>query len=155
MKECLFSLAAAVGTPLHLDMATINKTRPSCVRVKVQVDLLAELPKRVHMGIEDEITGAIRTEWVRIQYDYIPKYCMECKLQGQNKEECWILHPELLEETVKDKQTTKNTEENKGKDKQSLMILASGKVVGNVGEQLKKVKDNRVKAINKQTEVEE
>lgn len=29
------SIASAVGRPLHLDLATINKTRPSCARVKV------------------------------------------------------------------------------------------------------------------------
>lgn len=46
VKECLFSLANRVGKPLHLDMATINKTRPSCARVKVLVNLLAELPKK-------------------------------------------------------------------------------------------------------------
>lgn len=46
VKECLFSLASAVGKPLHLDMATINKTRPSCVRVKILVDLLADCLKR-------------------------------------------------------------------------------------------------------------
>ncbi|WMV42323.1 hypothetical protein MTR67_035708 [Solanum verrucosum] len=36
VKEALFSIATAVGKPLHLDMTTINKTRPSCARVKVQ-----------------------------------------------------------------------------------------------------------------------
>lgn len=30
VKECLFSLAYAVGKPMHLDLATINRTRPSC-----------------------------------------------------------------------------------------------------------------------------
>ncbi|KAG5615463.1 hypothetical protein H5410_015287 [Solanum commersonii] len=40
VKEPLFSLATAVRKPLHLDMAIINKTRPNCARVKVQVDLL-------------------------------------------------------------------------------------------------------------------
>ena len=44
VKESLFTMASAVGKPLQLDLATINKTRPSCARVKVQVDLLAELP---------------------------------------------------------------------------------------------------------------
>lgn len=155
VKVCLFSLAAAVGTPFHLDMATINKTRPSCARVKVQIDLLAKLPKRVRMDIEDEVIGATRTEWVGIQYDYIPKYCKECKLQGHNEEACWRLHSELLEETEKDNQTRKNKDENKGKDKQPLMILTSGKVVGNVREQWKEIKDNRVKTINKQNEVQE
>lgn len=42
-NESLFSLALAVGTPLHLDQATINKTRPSCARVKVLVDLRSDL----------------------------------------------------------------------------------------------------------------
>ncbi|KAG5595917.1 hypothetical protein H5410_037149 [Solanum commersonii] len=38
-KNCLFSLASAVGRPVQLDLATINRTRPSCARVKVLVDL--------------------------------------------------------------------------------------------------------------------
>lgn len=40
VNECLFSLASAVGKPLNFDMATINKTRPSCARLKVLIDLL-------------------------------------------------------------------------------------------------------------------
>ncbi|KAH0712323.1 hypothetical protein KY289_008282 [Solanum tuberosum] len=39
-KETVFSLAVAVGKPLQVDMATSNKTRPSCARSKVEVDLL-------------------------------------------------------------------------------------------------------------------
>ncbi|XP_019238340.1 PREDICTED: uncharacterized protein LOC109218433 [Nicotiana attenuata] len=104
LKECLFSLASAVGTPLHLGLATINKARPSCERVMVQVDLLEELPKRVQMDIEDEVNGTVRTEWVKIQYDYIPKYCKECKLQGHDEESCWRLHPELFVEYDREKQ---------------------------------------------------
>ncbi|WMV14215.1 hypothetical protein MTR67_007600 [Solanum verrucosum] len=44
-NEVVFSLAAAVGKPLQVDMATRNQTRPSCARVKVEVDLLREFPK--------------------------------------------------------------------------------------------------------------
>lgn len=58
VKESLFSLAAAVGKPLQLDMASINKTRPSCAKVKMLIDLLAKLPK----------------------------YCNTCKLQGHHEE---------------------------------------------------------------------
>lgn len=58
----VISLASAIGNPLNLDMATINKTRPSCARVKVQVDMLANLPKIIRMDIKDEVTGSIRTE---------------------------------------------------------------------------------------------
>ncbi|KAH0665657.1 hypothetical protein KY285_026863 [Solanum tuberosum] len=49
VKEVLFSLASVVGKPLQLDLATINKTRPSCARVKVQLDLLTEKPEFVQM----------------------------------------------------------------------------------------------------------
>ncbi|KAG5599356.1 hypothetical protein H5410_030726 [Solanum commersonii] len=38
VKECLFSIDAAVGKPIQLDQVTIKKTRPSCARVKVLVD---------------------------------------------------------------------------------------------------------------------
>lgn len=70
-------------------MTTVNNTRPSCARVKVRVDLLDELPKKVRMDIENEATGKVRTKWLKIQYDYLPKYCKSCKLQGHDYFECW------------------------------------------------------------------
>lgn len=66
VKESLFSLATVVGTPIHLYMATINKTRSSCAKVKVLVDLTANLPEHVRIDIKDKQTGAIRTEKVKI-----------------------------------------------------------------------------------------
>lgn len=69
VNEYSFSLASSIGKPLHLDMATVNKTRPSYARMKVLVDQLADLPKKVCMDIENELTGEIRTEWVNIRYD--------------------------------------------------------------------------------------
>lgn len=59
VKECLFSLASVVGKPLHFDMATINKTRPRCARVKVLVDLLADLPKKLEWILR------MMNQWVR------------------------------------------------------------------------------------------
>ncbi|KAG5616346.1 hypothetical protein H5410_016170 [Solanum commersonii] len=60
VKECLFSLAAAVGKPIQIDQATVNKSRPSCAHVKVLVDLEKNFPKVVQMNIENEATGEIR-----------------------------------------------------------------------------------------------
>ncbi|KAH0705742.1 hypothetical protein KY285_010277 [Solanum tuberosum] len=57
-KESLFSLASAIGKPIHLDNANINKTRPSCERVKVQVDLLGELPKFVELEVVDPVKNS-------------------------------------------------------------------------------------------------
>lgn len=82
-----------MGKPLYLGMATINKTRPSCSKVKVLVDLLADLPKKVCMDIENEATGETRMEWVKISYNFQPKYCKECRIQGHDMFECWRLHP--------------------------------------------------------------
>lgn len=61
VKECLFSLASVVGKTLQLDMAIVNKILPSCARVKVLVDLLTELPTKVHIDIDNEATGEVRT----------------------------------------------------------------------------------------------
>ncbi|XP_060194966.1 uncharacterized protein LOC132624162 [Lycium barbarum] len=82
VNESLFSLASDVGKPLHLDLATVNKTRPNCVRVKVEVDLISDFPKFVMMEIEDEDTKQARNVKVKFHYDYLPKYCTECMLQG-------------------------------------------------------------------------
>ncbi|KAH0778711.1 hypothetical protein KY290_005138 [Solanum tuberosum] len=102
VKEALFSIASAIGKPLHLDQATINKTRPSCARVKVQVDLLSNFSKHVEMEIINEHTKESRLEHVKIQYDMLPKYCMNCKVQGHAEDECRVLHPELkLENATK------------------------------------------------------
>ncbi|KAG5594237.1 hypothetical protein H5410_035469 [Solanum commersonii] len=99
VKESLFSLASAVGKPIQLDMATINKTRPSCARVKVQVNLLVDLPKFVELEIEDPISQSSRVERIKVLYDVLPRYCKKCKLQGHNKDDCSVLHPELKKDT--------------------------------------------------------
>ncbi|KAH0715026.1 hypothetical protein KY284_007931 [Solanum tuberosum] len=85
----------AVGNPLHLGMATINKTRPSCARVKVQVDLLVVFSKFVEMKIVNEGTKKSRIERVKIHYDLLPKYCLHCKVQCHAQDECRNLHPKL------------------------------------------------------------
>lgn len=84
-----------VGKPLQLDMTTINKTRPSCARVKVQVDLMADLPKFIELEVVNEVTKTSRVEKVHIQYDMLPKYCKHCRLQGHDENDCRVLHPEL------------------------------------------------------------
>ena len=46
-EEVVFSLALAAGKPLQVDVSTKHKTRPSCARVKVDVNLLKEVFKRI------------------------------------------------------------------------------------------------------------
>ncbi|KAG5628245.1 hypothetical protein H5410_013463 [Solanum commersonii] len=90
-----FFLAATVGKPLQVDMATSNKTRPSCARVNVEVDLMMDFPKRVNIGIKKK-NGEILAKWITIKYDYLLKYCKNCTLQGHNENESFVLYPELF-----------------------------------------------------------
>ncbi|XP_047270407.1 uncharacterized protein LOC124899544 [Capsicum annuum] len=100
-REAVFSLAATVGKPLQVDLATQNKTRPICTKVKVKVDLLGEFPKRINIGIRKKI-GEVVENWIHIKYDYMPKYCKECKLQVHNENDCYVIHPDLNTKDVKE-----------------------------------------------------
>lgn len=77
-------LAATVGKPFQVDLATQNKNRPIYVRVQVELDLLGVFPKRTNVGISMK-NGEVKEKWINIKYEYVPKYCKTCKLQGHNK----------------------------------------------------------------------
>lgn len=62
-------------------MATKNPTRPSCAKVKVEADLLAEIPQRIKISKEDDVTMELKSKWIKIQYEYLSKNCLECCLQ--------------------------------------------------------------------------
>lgn len=91
VKEAVFSLAAAVGKTLQVDLETRNQTRPSCARVKVEFDLLREFPKRISVGMRKQ-SGEITEKWITFRYDHVPKYCKNCKIQGHDQEQftCYI-----------------------------------------------------------------
>ncbi|MCE5166860.1 hypothetical protein HAX54_028198, partial [Datura stramonium] len=98
----------------------------------VKVDLLKDIPSTILIDIVNEATGVVRTEAVRIRYDYMPKYCVECRLQGHDIQECRFLNPIVPNVKVADKEsnlvpTVHKLQEGKAK------ILSSGKVVGNSG----------------------
>ncbi|KAG5610726.1 hypothetical protein H5410_022007 [Solanum commersonii] len=50
-------MAKAVGKPLHVDMATIRKSRP-------------KFPKWINVGIKKTSSGEIISTWIKILYDY-------------------------------------------------------------------------------------
>uniref|UniRef100_A0A0V0HML8 Putative ovule protein n=1 Tax=Solanum chacoense TaxID=4108 RepID=A0A0V0HML8_SOLCH len=57
-------------------------------------------------------TREIKEKWITIKYDYMPKYCNSCKLQGHNEKECFILHPKLYPKEEEDEEKNKdNTNE--------------------------------------------
>lgn len=68
-REMMFSLAAAMGKSFQIDIVTLNKTRPSCATVKVEVDLLGNFPKRINIVVRNKVTGRIKERWIQINYD--------------------------------------------------------------------------------------
>lgn len=74
-------MASTIEKPLQVDLTTKNQIRPSCARVKVEVDLLQDFLKRINVGFRTK-TGEILKKWININYDHLPKYCQTCKLQG-------------------------------------------------------------------------
>ncbi|KAK6796833.1 hypothetical protein RDI58_004534 [Solanum bulbocastanum] len=57
--NALFSMASTVRQPLDMDRATNDKTRPSTAKVKVEVDLLRTLPKRIRVQLKNLVTNKI------------------------------------------------------------------------------------------------
>lgn len=70
------------------------------------MDLVAELPKVIHMVVVDESTGTKCIINVQIQYDALPKYCKEYRFLGHNDERSRKLNHNL-------RNITKNAEEDK------------------------------------------
>jgi len=91
-------------------MATILKIRPNYARVRVQVDLAADLPKVVHMVVVDESTIERRINNTKIQYNALPKYWKEGRLQGHNDEECMKLNS-LLRKYYKESEEKGNNDQ--------------------------------------------
>lgn len=111
-------------------MATQNGTRPRCAKVKVEVNLPAKFPTRIKIVEEEDETGLEESKWIKIKYDYLPKYCNTCKMQGHNEVECWVIHPELhkrYDDKVEDQDTGREVV---GTAVASTKVLSSGNVLG-------------------------
>lgn len=87
-KEFVTILLKDVGNVLYLDSASVQKTRESMAKVKVQIDLTKARPPHVWMGIDEDDYDIER--WQAIEYEGIPDYSMYCRHQGHPDYECYI-----------------------------------------------------------------
>lgn len=62
-------------------------------------------PEYVKLEIENSKTQENKIIRVKIQYDGLPSYCMRCKLQGHNEDDCRILHPKLQKMRINQKKS--------------------------------------------------
>ena len=53
-------------------------------------------------------------EWIKIKYNYVPKYCQTWMIQGDNEEQCFVVNPEFYQKKKRDVESKKNdrTEKN-------------------------------------------
>lgn len=78
-------------------MTTINKTKPSCTKVNVLVSLADKLPEEVEIKVISSSGKAVKVKKIKIKYDFLSRYCKNCKLQGHSEVQCRVLHLELIE----------------------------------------------------------
>ena len=56
----------------------------------------------------------VMEEWIKIKYNYVPKYCQTWMIQGDNEEQCFVVNPEFYQKKKRDVESKKNdrTEKN-------------------------------------------
>lgn len=62
--------------------------------------------------------GEVMEKWVRIKYDYVPKYCKTCMIQGHDEQQCYVEHPELYPKKEKTNQEAGDKKEEEGNTQQ-------------------------------------
>lgn len=88
-KPALFSITAAIGTPLRVDHATASVNRSSVARVSVEYDVSRPLLSRIWIG-EGE------TEFLQdVVFERVPTYCRSCKHLGHSADTCYVSNPGL------------------------------------------------------------
>ncbi|KAJ6801167.1 uncharacterized protein M6B38_199295 [Iris pallida] len=78
-KSALFRLAKPFGVPLKLDIysSNVDPTRPSMVRIFMEVDLNHPLPSRVRVNLPNH-----QSYWQPIINEDPPLYCKNCRHLG-------------------------------------------------------------------------
>nr|GEU29439.1 hypothetical protein [Tanacetum cinerariifolium] len=94
-KDELRLIATQVGKPIMLDvfasfMCVDSWGRISFARALIEIQANSELKKEVKMAIpidDDDGNGYI-SEVIRVEYEWTPPHCLECKLYRHNIEKC-------------------------------------------------------------------
>ncbi|KAF3651709.1 hypothetical protein FXO37_17882 [Capsicum annuum] len=74
-KQFLLSIAPAAVKPMATDKATLEKSKPSTARVKVELDLLAKLPQQMKLQYVDEKSAKITDHFQKFVYDNLSSCC--------------------------------------------------------------------------------
>ncbi|XP_070041419.1 UPF0329 protein ECU02_0060-like [Nicotiana tomentosiformis] len=88
--EVLSVLLSPIGKVLHLDLASMQKTRGSVAKVKMQADLTQFRPHNVFLGFDKDQDVNGDGQWLEVVYEDLPTYCSHCKHLGHEDYSCPI-----------------------------------------------------------------
>nr|XP_016479403.1 PREDICTED: uncharacterized protein LOC107800694 [Nicotiana tabacum] len=88
--EALSVLLSPIGKVLHLDLASMQKTRGSVAKVKMQVDLTQLRPHHVWLGFDEDQDVNGDGQWLEVVYEDLPTYYSHCKHLGHEDYSCPI-----------------------------------------------------------------
>ncbi|GJV05006.1 reverse transcriptase domain-containing protein [Tanacetum coccineum] len=92
-EDGLSLIATQIGTPLMLDAFTSSMCveswgRISFARALVEVNADAELKQEVVMAIPEEDGNGYIRETIRVEYEWKPPHCVDCKVFGHTRNQC-------------------------------------------------------------------
>ncbi|XP_060211766.1 uncharacterized protein LOC132639331 [Lycium barbarum] len=111
-------VVAPIGTPLTMDAATENRTRPSMAKVRVEVNLTKTKLNSIFVGTEDENCPR-KGFYQKIEYENVPKFCTHCKILGHSILQCSRVEKKKVEELV-NKENRKIMQNNKVQVEESV-----------------------------------
>ncbi|GJZ64173.1 hypothetical protein Tco_0620594 [Tanacetum coccineum] len=131
-EDGLSLIATQIGKPIMLDAFTSSMCvdswgRISFARALIEIDANSELKKEVKMAIpvdEDDGSGYI-SEVIRVEYEWKPPHCLDCKIFGHNSEKCpkkVIVAEPTVDASANDGFTKVVSRKNKGKNDSSQTI---------------------------------
>ncbi|WMV32820.1 hypothetical protein MTR67_026205 [Solanum verrucosum] len=141
--DILTPLLSPIGKALYLDSATMQKTRGSVAKVRVQIDITKERPQHVWLGFSEKDPSL--GKWQIIDFEDVPSYCLYCKHQGHVFGECPV--KERVEVIKQKKELEANK---KGYEKQPIQNLKNNQ---QQEENKEKVQSNRQNNASRSNEV--
>lgn len=87
-KKCVTALLAPLGKVLYLDATSVQKTRGSLAKVRLQLDLTKDRPPQVWTSFDEDNLTIGRSQLV--QCEGILGYCHYCKHKGHIVQSCTI-----------------------------------------------------------------
>ncbi|VFQ77918.1 unnamed protein product [Cuscuta campestris] len=89
--KALALLCKPIGKYLGVDTATLEGTKPTYARVRIEMDLLKPLVSKVFVGTSTEIGKEDEGFLQLVEYEKIPFFCTHCRRQGHSVERCKFL----------------------------------------------------------------